>query len=207
MDQSVKQAAEALATAVARSTHKEEPTKTYIAMETIHADRVYAIGEDIELTESQATQLLKLGKVVEHGDKLAAKAAASSKDRDKQEIDEAHAKLEARARGEEPNNLGRLVVGPHGETIPYPMAPEYKIVDDKGKQLNVPAGKTETVVKGKAGASVKASASAKLEGPVPVQPQVIRSGRGTARGGSKVSYGKPGSTAGKAPVGGKGRGK
>lgn len=206
MDQSVKQAADALATAVARSTsHKDEPTKTYIAMEKIfHDHREYSIGEDVELTDAQAKQLLKLGSVVEKGDKIAAKAIEASKERDKQEIEEAHAKLEARARGEEPNNLGRLVVGPRGETIPMPLDPGYKIVDSaSGKQLNVPAGKTETVTRG---ANVKASArgGAKLEGPVPVQPSQVggRTSRGRT-GATKVSYGKPGSTAGKPPTGGK----
>lgn len=173
-------------------------TKTYIAMERIeHDHRNYAIGEDIELTEDQAKTMLKLGSVVVHGDKLAAKVVEANKEKDEQDIKDARAKLEARARGEEPNNLGRVVVAP-GITAPMPLDPGYRIVgvNEKTKDGSPnPAPGTKAAPAAKAGVPVG----------VPVAP---RGRAGVASGKSvHVTTGKPASKAGKAPVGGKKAGK
>lgn len=195
MDQNLKTASEALARAAAASTGKDEPTKTYIAMERIDAGtRQYDIGEEIELTEAAAKQPLKLGSILPAGDKLTTKVAAASKEKDTQEIADARTKLEQRAAGTEPNNLGR---GADGK--PVSLNPGYQLgeVDDKGKfSANLPAGKSATVVKGAPRAAGQVVPAARA--------QVAPAARANVgRAPTKVSTGAPASTAGKAPVGGK----
>lgn len=162
-------------------------TKTYIAMDAIdHGTNIsntrrYDIGEEIELSEQHAKPLLKLGAIVEKGDKLAAKIVAQRKEQDDRDVKEAHAKLEERANGQEPNNLGYTM---EMHKIPSSPNPDYKI-----------AGVSDGEASGTQGATVGKNVTAAQGAPA--------ASHRASSGAAKVSHGKPASTAGKAPVGGR----
>jgi hypothetical protein len=166
----------------------KEATKTYIAMEMIDAGkRQYAIGEEIDLTYAAALPMLKLGSIVEKGDPIAAKIVKANEEKEKQDIAAARTKLEQRAKGEEPNNLGKNI-----STLVTSADPNkrgYRIITGTPGEAS-PVPKSARVAK---------AASA----PAPVAPKARAAVTTRTTGGTKVSTGSPAPKGGKAPLGGK----